>query len=100
MSVIKYASTSPYANTPQGVWHIGPYKHRPIPSHRADRQITVTLKYDQRPDLLSYDLYGSPMYWWVFMVRNMNVIRDPIWDFKTGIQIMVPSADYLRTIVG
>lgn len=100
MASIKYAATSPYATTPQTVWHIGSYNHRPVPAHRADREITITIKYDRRPDLLSYDLYGSPMYWWVFLVRNMNVIRDPIWDFTTGTKIMVPSADYLRSIVG
>lgn len=100
MSVIKYAATSPYSATPQAVWHIGNYKHRPIPVHRADRAVVITPKYNHRPDLLSYDLYGSPMYWWVFLVRNMNVIRDPIWDFTTGTTIMVPSADYLRSIVG
>lgn len=100
MAFTNYPATSPYATTTQTIWHIGNYKHRPIPKNAGDRAITITSKYDLRPDLLSYDLYGSPMYWWVFFVRNMNEIRDPIWDFTLGKKIMVPSSDYLRSIVG
>lgn len=34
------------------------------------------------------------------MVRNMDVIRDPIWDFQAGIQIYVPSDTRLKQILG
>jgi hypothetical protein len=95
-----YAPTSPYAATPHASWHIGPYKHRQISAHQGDRRIVITDKYTHRPDLLSFDLYGSPAYWWVFLVRNMNIIRDPIWDFEPGKEIFVPSADHLRSVVG
>jgi hypothetical protein len=95
-----YPSTSPYATTYQNSWYIDLYKHRPVPAHNADRVITIAEKYNRRPDLLSYDLYGSPQYWWVFLVRNMNVIRDPVWDFETGKKIFVPSVDHLRSVVG
>jgi len=28
--------------------------------------------------------------WWVFALRNPDVIKDPIRDFKTGVVIIVP----------
>lgn len=100
MSRINYPNTSPYAVTDQSVWHIGLYKHRPIKAHSADREIKLADKYHLRPDLLAYDLYGNPSYWWVFLCRNMNTIRDPIWDFQAGKIIFVPSVEHLRSVVG
>jgi hypothetical protein len=96
----KYPATSPYATTASAGWYLGLYKHRAVPVDSADREVTITIKYHLRPDLLSYDLYGTPVYWWVFLVRNMNVIRDPIWDFTEGKTIMVPSVNHLRSVVG
>lgn len=100
MSKVNYPSTSPYAITPQTSWNIGLYNHRAIPADKADRQILIGLKYNLRPDRLAFDLYGSSDYWWVFMVRNMNIIRDPIWDFQAGVTIFVPSAAHLRSVIG
>ncbi len=99
MTFVKYPSSSPYATTKQTANYIGLYVHRAINPHKDDRQLTLTLKYNNRPDLLSYDLYGTPNYWWVFCVRNPDVIRDSIWDFTTGQSIWVPSDDHLRAII-
>lgn len=95
-----YPAQSPYGTTLSAGWHIGLYKHRSIPVHITDREVTISLKYQYRPDLLSFDLYGTPVYWWVFLVRNMNEIRDPIWDFVEGKKIMVPTVAHLRSVVG
>ena len=100
MAVTKYSSASPYAATAQTSWYLEPITLRLIPSSSDDRQITLDPKYQYRPDLLSYDLYNNPSYWWIFMVRNMDVIRDPIWDFQAGIQIYVPSDTRLKQILG
>ena len=43
-----------------------------------------------RPDLLAYDLYGNVEVWWVFALRNLEKIKDPLADFKTGLSIKVP----------
>jgi hypothetical protein len=97
---IDYAKTSPYGATPQTSWHIGRYVHRSIPAHKNDTLFELKPRHQYRPDLLSQELYGSPVYWWVFVVCNTKIIRDPIWDFKTGTTIVVPSADYIKTIIG
>jgi hypothetical protein len=100
MARISYPSTSPYASTPQANWFIGNYVHRKIPSSDTDKTFTITVKYANRPDLLAYDLYGNPAYWWVFSNRNPNVLRDPIWDFEVGKVIIVPSQTHLKAALG
>jgi hypothetical protein len=98
MSVIKYPSTSSYFNTPQLDWRIGRYVHRPIYPDVTDRAFLVTPKYHNRPDRLSADLYGTPLYYWVFMARNMNAIRDPIYDLVQGMTIIVPTRDVIAKL--
>lgn len=100
MSKINYPVTSPYGTTNQSDTFIGRYRHRSIPLSKDDQQLTITARYDLRPDLLSYDLYGTVDYWWVFVVRNPSLIRDPIWDFTLGMTIWVPSQDHLQKVVG
>lgn len=95
-----FSKTSPYAKTPINGKFIGLYRHRPITKHTDDQLIKILPKYNNRPDLLSYDLYGTPEYWWIFGVRNPNLIRDVIWDMVTGIEIYVPSADHLQKVIG
>jgi hypothetical protein len=100
MSIVKYPTHSPYAKTPQTTWRLGLYVHRSIPPGVGDELITLDSKYHNRPDRLSLDRYGTDNYWWVFMVRNINVIRDPIFDLKAGMRIMVPTLEHLRAVLG
>lgn len=53
--------------------------------------IAITNKYDQRPDLLAYELYGNAKLWWVFALFNQDVLVDPIIDFTAGTEIIVPT---------
>lgn len=99
MPRVNYSASSPYFSTPQTRWYLGPIALRTIPSDLTDEQIQIDAKYEFRPDLLSYDLYGTPAYWWVFMVRNMDLIRDPIWDMKSGMTIWAPSVNRINTLL-
>lgn len=100
MARISYPTTSPYSATGQNNWHIGRYAHRTVPSHSSDSIYTIETKFNLRPDLLAYDLYGNPSYWWVFLIRNPDLIRDPIWDFTAGKTIIVPSHNHLKASLG
>ncbi len=51
----------------------------------------VTPKQQHRPDLLSYDLYGSSNHWWTIVLLNRDQLRDPIRDLKAGIVLRVVS---------
>lgn len=98
MSVKKYKSTSPYAKTPQTSWYLGILNRREINRDGTDREWTIQSKHHQRPDLLSFELYGTPDYWWVFMELNPNAIKDPIYDFNAGMIIYIPTRDRLENI--
>lgn len=63
-----------------------------------DEVYVIEQKYNMRPDLLSYDRYGTTKYWWVFAARNMNILKDPIRDFKTGIEIRLPNKNAIDTM--
>jgi len=38
--------------------------------------------------------------WWVFAIRNPNVIQDPIFDFQPGVIIYIPQKTNLTTALG
>ena len=96
MAKVSYPSTSPYAASKQTSWYVSLYKHRPIPPHRDDEEFEITAKYEFRPDKLSDDLYGTPEYYWVFAVRNRNLVNDPVWDLTVGKKIIVPTLTHVK----
>jgi hypothetical protein len=101
ISSATYKSTSPYYTTDvlNGKF-LDISNNRSIPSLPNDKYITITPTYQYRPDLLSFDLYKRTDYWWVFAVRNKDVITDPIWDFTAGKGIYVPNELTLRDALG
>lgn len=52
--------------------------------------VLVPPECENRIDLFSYQQYKSSRMWWVIALANADVIRDPIWDFKSGMTIFVP----------
>ena len=98
MTVITYPSSSPYADTPQYNWRMGIFEGIDIPADATDIALVLPPKYNENPMLLSQDIYNTPTLWWVFSTRNINVLRDPIWDLQAGITIMVPTIKRLNTL--
>ena len=96
----KYSSTSPYFSTPQNNNSLGIFVPRAITSEDDDQSYTIERTYAYRPDLLAYDLYGSPRLWWVFAQRNPDQIEDPIYDFKPGVTIQLPKKENLLKDLG
>lgn len=91
----QYKKTSPWYRTPQNNEYLETMVYRKVPSSKDDAVYTVENQYKHRPDLLAFDLYGTPKYWWVFAVRNRDIIKDPIYDFVPGLQIRLPIKDNL-----
>jgi|TARA_B110000503_G_scaffold133164_1_gene210249 alpha-L-fucosidase len=92
-----YNKTSPWFNTvitPGGELDV--LKIRPVPAEDDDLLYEIESQYTHRPDLLAFDLYGTSKLWWVFAQRNMNVIKDPIYDMEPGIKIFVPKSSALK----
>lgn len=95
-----YSSKSPYYKTSLTGGYLDVVSFRNITSHSDDPIFVVDAKYTNRPDLLSYDLYGDSNLWWVFAVRNKDVIKDPIYDLVAGVQIYIPRLSNLQTDLG
>lgn len=85
--------TSQYYSTPIRNFYLDLARFRTVEPAFDDRLITITPRYENRPDLFSYDLYGTPSLWWVVVLRNMDVLIDPIEDFTAGKEIWVPTAE-------
>lgn len=99
MAKTEYSGYSPYVNTNQTNWYLKPIKYIQVPAHYSDKEYVIESKYENRPDLLSYRLYGTEQLWWILMVRNLNEIRDPLHDFKTGTTIYIPTKERIDGII-
>lgn len=97
----KYTETSPWYNTKiQNNQYLEPLAIRPVPAENDDILYTIEAQYTYRPDLLAYDLYGSHRLWWVFAQRNMNIIKDPVFDFVAGTEIYLPKGRNISEVLG
>lgn len=96
-----YPQTSPYFTT--GVVNgnfLDVMIDRPIPKLPSDKYWTITTTYNNRPDMLAYDLYNNAKLWWVFAARNPNTLKDPLFDFSTGTGIYLPENSTLIQVLG
>lgn len=97
----QYNSNSPWSKTRiQGNEYLDILSIRPVPAESDDILYEIEPQYTYRPDLLAYDLYGNHKLWWVFAQRNMNVIKDPIYDFEAGVEIYLPKQSSLKQTLG
>lgn len=98
--VAKYSNTSPWFDTKIVNNSLDFLEIRPVAAADDDFLYKVEPQYTHRPDLLAFDLYGTPRLWWVFSQRNMDVIQDPIYDFIPGIRIYIPKKSKLFESLG
>jgi hypothetical protein len=96
----KYSNTSPYFSTSENKISLDFLNPRTITADQDDISYTIDRIYAYRPDLLAYDLYGTPRLWWVFAQRNPDVIEDPIYDFTIGKTIQLPKMSNLKNDLG
>ena len=94
-----YSRYSPYANAPLYGNFLDVLTIPDIPATYEDVKMTVNKTYEYRPDLLAFDLYGNAELWWVFAVRNPNVIRDPVYDLRSGVEIFLPRKESLTNFL-
>lgn len=95
-----YSSSSPWYSTNQNELYLDIWVPRPIPTSDDDYEYVIQPQYNYRPDLLAYDLYGNPKLWWVFVQRNIDILFDPIYDFRTGVTIKLPRKSRLLSALG
>jgi hypothetical protein len=95
-----YSNRSPYFDTKTFGEFLDVMVNRPIPADSSDTLITISSTYHQRPDLLAFDLYGDSRLWWVFAMRNPDILEDSIFDFASGTQIYISASDTVLTALG
>ena len=91
----KYSSYSPYAKTKQ-TWYLD--YNLPLGLSPADSDIDYTIpnKYDEQPWRLAYELYGNERMYYFFALLNPNILHDPIYDFKAGTVIKIPTVQRVQ----
>lgn len=100
MATPSYSRSSPYYTTESFSNFLDILDYRPITKQADDVVYTIDRIYENRPDLLAYDLYGDSGLWWVFRSRNPNVIDDPLLDFRAGVTIYIPKKETLAANLG
>jgi hypothetical protein len=96
-----YEASSPWANTSVvNNEYLDILRIRPVPAESDDIVYTIETQYAYRPDLLAYDLYGDRRLWWIFAQRNMDLIKDPVYDMIPGLKIYLPKGESLSRILG
>ena len=97
----KYSATSPYGNTPivngQYLDNLVP---RAVPISQYDLPYVIEPQFHQRPDLASNVIYKTPKLWWGFAQRNFDILKDPVFDFKAGTEIIICEPKTLYTYLG
>jgi hypothetical protein len=99
MSAI-YSKSSPYVKTSTYSNFLDVADIPSIPKNPEDSVFVINETYNLKPQLLAYDLYGDVALWWVFAVRNPNVLQDPLFDFVLGTTIFLPNKDTLVKVLG
>lgn len=98
--MVQYKPTSPYFTTPLFGSYLDILDFRAIRREATDVTYQIQEVYAHRPDLLAHDLYKDAGLWWVFMNRNPNRLKDPIWDFIPGITIFIPKIENINDSLG
>lgn len=95
----KYESSSFYANTTSRDFYLDLLKLPDVSFDASDEELAIPSAYDRRPDLWAHELYGDVNFWWIFALRNKDVLLDPVEDFTAGKVIKVPSKNALTRLV-
>jgi len=96
-----YSKNSPWSSTPINVGgYLDILNKRTLPPEDDDIVYEIQPQYIYRPDLLAYDLYKNPKLWWVFTIRNPDILKDPVFDFLPGTQIYLPKSSRISVFLG
>lgn len=64
------------------------FKKKDIPVNANDKFMVITKGVEYRPDLVSFEIYTVPDYWW--LILQANNMKD-VYDFKAGLNIRLPA---------
>lgn len=76
---------------------LGWWERIDIPKRDDDITYIVPVEYVIRPDLIAYDVYGSPDLLW--LVLQFNNILDPTTELYAGKELRLPTPSRVRLSV-
>lgn len=85
-----------YSNTNTREFYLDLWQDPGLAFSTSDPLEAIPVEFDRRPDLMAFNRYGNTKFWWIFALRNKDILIDPIEDFTAGTKIHVPNK---RTIV-
>lgn len=91
-----YSRSSPYYGTRTWGKFLDTWTGKTITASPSDAVYQIDNIYNLRPDLLAYDLYQDSALWWVFAIRNPDVLSNPLLGFTTGKIIYIPTRATLQ----
>ena len=100
MSNATYKRASPYYKTPLWGPFLDVWNSYTITADVGDARYQIDPPYNYRPDLLAHDMYGDTNLWWVFAIRNPDILLDPVFSFKAPTIIYVPTFAVVKTALG
>lgn len=68
------------------------YKKKTYEANKRDKFTVLSKKFEYRPDLLSFEAYGTPDFWWKIM--EANNIKD-VFAFKAGLNVRLPHSVFI-----
>lgn len=88
-----------YKRTNKDDFFLGYYEPVSLPYHSSDYYLVIPTEYDMKPGMLAYKLFGDAQLMWVFSVFNRETIVDPLFDFRAGKIIRVPTKERLGGLI-
>lgn len=95
-----YSKTSFYYKTPMWGEFLDIWSGITIPSDITDAVYQIDPVYNLRPDMLAHDMYQDTSLWWVFAVRNPDVLVDPLFSFIAPAIIYIPKKQVIIKAIG
>jgi len=95
-----YSKSSLYHGTSTWGPFLDVWSGKTIPADVTDAVYQIDSAYNLRPDLLAYDMYKNSGLWWVFSVRNPDILLDPLLSFTSGTIIYVPTLAVVNQAIG
>lgn len=100
MAQTSYGIFSPWYSTKINQNYLEELVFRPVPAFETDEDYVIQPQYKHRPDLVAFDAYGDTKLWWVIVQRNIDILKDPIYDFEPGVTIKIPRKENILAALG
>jgi hypothetical protein len=89
--VSRYAGSKVLYYSDEKIITFETYKRKKFEPSPRDQVAVVTPGVEYRPDLVSFDKYGVPDFWWKILEANM--MKDVV-EFRAGKTIILPENIY------